>query len=268
MELMGALLAVRLARKIRDWLETELEAVRYFTDLTAVLGMILRELATYQEFVSTRVNEIKTKSDPETEWFLTPGEQNIADMGTRPTVMLKDMGPGTPYQEGLPWMRKPPEAWPIKKTFMSPPSEECKKDKLAMVKAVRIRSQLWYPPSADTRAKLERVYGYVYTFLAKFKKHSDFTPVSVRTRGTGKEAVTTYGPPAEPNREAVRLCLLQDTQTSRRSRSSRWEAGRRSICGWHTIRESCPSSRVTTPCPGYTWKRPTGWTTRELTQWS
>jgi hypothetical protein len=58
LELVGALLAVRLARKICDSLQMELEAVRYFTDSTAVLGMILRESATYQEFVGTRVNEI------------------------------------------------------------------------------------------------------------------------------------------------------------------------------------------------------------------
>jgi hypothetical protein len=47
----------------------ELEAVRVFTNSTAVLGMILRESATYQEFVGTRVSETRTKSDPETEWF-------------------------------------------------------------------------------------------------------------------------------------------------------------------------------------------------------
>jgi hypothetical protein len=84
MEVVGALLAVRLARKIQDSLQMELEAVRYFTDSTAVLGMILRESATYQEFVGTRVSEIRTKSDPETEWFWIPGEMNVADMGTRP----------------------------------------------------------------------------------------------------------------------------------------------------------------------------------------
>jgi hypothetical protein len=120
MELVGALLAVRLARKIRDSLQVELEAVRYFIDSTAVLGMILRESATYQEFVGTRVSEIRTKSDPETEWFWIPGELNITDMGTRPTVLPEDMGPDTPYQEELPWMREPPEAWPTKKTFTPP----------------------------------------------------------------------------------------------------------------------------------------------------
>jgi hypothetical protein len=214
MELVGALLAVRLARKIPDSLQMELEAVWYFTDSTAVLGMILRESATYQEFVGTRVSEIRTKSDPETEWFWIPGELNIGDMGTRPTVLSEDMGPGTPYQEGLPWMREPPEAWPTKKTFTPPPPEECKKDMLAMVKVARVRSGLWNPPSADTRAKLERVYGYVYTFLAGDRKLDNFTPIAVQTRGTGKETMTTHGPPAEQYREAARLCLLQDAQMS------------------------------------------------------
>ena len=57
MELVGVLLAVRLARKIQDSLQVELEAVRYFTDSAVALGMILRESATYQEFVGTRVSE-------------------------------------------------------------------------------------------------------------------------------------------------------------------------------------------------------------------
>jgi hypothetical protein len=96
-------------------------------------------------------------------------------------------------------MREPPEAWPAKKKFTPPPPEECKKDMLAMVKTARVRSRLWYPPSADTRAKLERVYGYVYTFLARARRLADFTPITARTRGTGKEA---------------RLCLLRDAQAS------------------------------------------------------
>jgi hypothetical protein len=97
-------------------------------------------------------------------------------------------------------------------TVTPPPPEECKKDMLAMVKVARVRSGLWYPPSADTRAKLEHVYGYVYTFLARARKLGNFTPIAVRTRGTGKETVTNHGPPAEQYREAARLCLLQDAQ--------------------------------------------------------
>ena len=111
-------------------------------------------------------------------------------------------------------MRDSPEAWPAKKTFPPPPPEECKKDMLAMVKTARVRSGLWYPPSANTRAKLERVYGYVYTFLARTRKLANFTPITKRTRTVGKETVTTHSPPAEQYREAARLCLLRDAQAS------------------------------------------------------
>ncbi len=64
--------------------------------------------------------------------------------------------------------------------------------------------------------------GTLYTFLPKFKKLSDLTPVAVRTRGTGKETVKTYGPPAEQYREAARLCLLQDAQASIRKDGLDW----------------------------------------------
>jgi hypothetical protein len=64
MELVGALLAVRLAHKITDSLRMELEAVRYFTDSSAVLGMLSKDSASFLEFVGTRVSEIRIKSDP------------------------------------------------------------------------------------------------------------------------------------------------------------------------------------------------------------
>jgi hypothetical protein len=53
MELMGALLAVRLARKILDSLRLELEAVRYFTDSSTVLGMLSKDSTMFLEFVGT-----------------------------------------------------------------------------------------------------------------------------------------------------------------------------------------------------------------------
>jgi hypothetical protein len=84
----------------------------------------------------------------------------------------------------------------------------------AMVKTTRVRPGLWYPPSADTRAKLEHVYGYVYTLLAGARKLADFTPITKWTWTLGKETVTTHSPPAEQYREAARLCLLQDAQAS------------------------------------------------------
>jgi hypothetical protein len=214
MELVGALLAVRLARKIIDSLRMELEAVRYFTDSSAVLGMLNKDSASFLEFVGTRVSEIRIKSDPDKEWFWIPGELNLADQGTRPTVLPKDMAPGTPYQDGLPWMRDLVETWPVKKKFTAPPAEECRKDVLNVAGGVTAKPGLVYPAWATTRAKLERIYGYVFTAVARFKRLPAFNPVDIRAKGrTKKGPWLEFGPPAEKYRTAARHFLLQDAQT-------------------------------------------------------
>jgi hypothetical protein len=52
----------------------------------------------------------------------------------------------------------------------------------------------------------------VYAYLARIWRHSEFTPVSIRTKGVGKEAAKVYGPPLEAYWSAARLLLLQDAQ--------------------------------------------------------
>ncbi len=82
MELMGSLVAVRLYQKIKDSLRLEVSEVRFFTDSSAVLGMIFKDSGTFLEFVGTRVSKIRTKSKVDTEWFWVPGELNQANIGT------------------------------------------------------------------------------------------------------------------------------------------------------------------------------------------
>ncbi len=73
MELMGSLVAVRLYQKIKDSLRLEIEGVRFFTDSSAVLGMINKDSGTFLEFVGTRVSEIQTKSKVDTDGSGSPG---------------------------------------------------------------------------------------------------------------------------------------------------------------------------------------------------
>jgi hypothetical protein len=190
----------------------ELEAVRYFTDSSAVLGMLSKDTASFLE-LGTRVSEIRIKSDPDKEWFWIPGELNLADQGTRPTVLPRDMAPGTPYKDGLQWMRGLVEAWPVKKKFSTPPAEECRKDVLKAAGGVRAAPGLVYPARATTRAKLERIYGYVFAAIACFKRLPAFSPVEIRAEGrTKKGPWAEYGLPAEKYRTAARQFLLQDAQ--------------------------------------------------------
>jgi hypothetical protein len=151
MELMGSLVAVRLYQKIKDSLRMDVEGVRFFTDSSAVLGMLNKDLGTFLEFVGTRVSEIRTKSKVDTEWFWFHGELNPADLGTRPTMTPRNMGEESTYQKGFPWMYQPVESWPVKKDFTPPPVEECRKDVMQATCAVarvvreRLASRVGHP---------------------------------------------------------------------------------------------------------------------------
>jgi hypothetical protein len=63
------LVAVRLYQKIQDLLKLDIGEVRFFTDSSAVFGMIFRDSGSFLKFVGTRVSEIRVKWKVESEWF-------------------------------------------------------------------------------------------------------------------------------------------------------------------------------------------------------
>jgi hypothetical protein len=107
MELVAAVNSVRLARKVREALKIPLSGTRYFTDSSAVLGMLRTESGKFLEFVGARVSEVKVNSDVENEWRWLEGNCNPADLGTRSRATPKDMVFGSEYQVGMPWMAEP-----------------------------------------------------------------------------------------------------------------------------------------------------------------
>ncbi len=166
-------------------------------DLTSNIAGDLRGLITKRELWRVAQGQY----DPlgllcaSTDWFWIPGELNPADIGTRPTVLPADMGPETTYQRGKSWMRLPVRDWPVRKDFTAPPLEECRKDILHATCAVVLEGRRSYPPKINSRAKLERVYGYVFMAVAKLRKEPHWMPLGTfptkdakGTRSTGFRA--------------------------------------------------------------------------------
>ncbi len=83
--------------------------------------MLRADSVSLLDFIGHRVSKIKTKSSPEEEWYWVPTDCNLDDMGTRPTVQPEEMGEDSDYQNGIEWMRRPVEEWPVKKTVTPPP---------------------------------------------------------------------------------------------------------------------------------------------------
>ncbi len=100
MELVAAVNSVRLARKVRKALKIPLSGIRYFTDSSAVLGMLRTESGKFLEFVGARVSEVKVNSDVEKEWRWLEGNCNPADLGTRSRATPQDLVFGSEYQVG------------------------------------------------------------------------------------------------------------------------------------------------------------------------
>jgi len=123
-ELLGAVASVRLAESVQESLKIQIGRRFFFTDSSAVFGMIRGECAAYQEFVGTRTGEIKSKSDPESEWFWLPSQENLADLGTRDDVMPSSLHPYSIYLNGTLWMREHFDVWPVNQNPGKVPEEE------------------------------------------------------------------------------------------------------------------------------------------------
>jgi hypothetical protein len=174
MELVAAVNSVRLARKAPEALKIPLSGTTYFTDSSAVLGMLRTESGKFLEFVGARVSEVKVNSDVENEWLWLEGNCNPADLGTRSGATPKDMVFGSEYQVGMPWMVKPESTWPCKKSFSPVPAEEFRKDMREGACCVVNKEESQESEFPEVKRggldRLIRVYGYVMAAVYKWRK--------------------------------------------------------------------------------------------------
>ena len=82
LELMAALLGLRLARKVSELLETPFENCTLWTDSKEIIFCIQGQSRRYKTFVANRVSEIHQKSSPR-QWRHVPTDLNCADDATR-----------------------------------------------------------------------------------------------------------------------------------------------------------------------------------------
>lgn len=135
LELQAAVLASRLYQTIQEESRLEFEKAILFTDSMIVYCWIKSIPRSFKPFVSARVSEIQSNTDP-SQWRHVPGENNVAD----------DVSRGTTVQElsnrwvnGPDFLKREEAEWPNETTPMDEKAEqsERRKDKFcgATVKA-------------------------------------------------------------------------------------------------------------------------------------
>jgi len=115
LELDAALLGARQSRFVEEALTHRIDAKFFWTDSSVVRNWIRSPSADYQVFVSHRIGEIQTLTDPK-DWRFVPGKQNPADAATRSSIEAEAIpqswlfGPSFLYEDmskwpvDLPWM--------------------------------------------------------------------------------------------------------------------------------------------------------------------
>jgi hypothetical protein len=111
-ELKAAVAGAVTANMVKRNLADQYTRSTFVTDSTICLYWVTQDDRPLQVGVRNAVSEIRRFSDTK-DWFHTTTEKNVADLGTRP-AQVEEIGPGSSWQEGQPWMWLPREQMPIK----------------------------------------------------------------------------------------------------------------------------------------------------------
>ncbi|XP_064469845.1 uncharacterized protein LOC135384579 [Ornithodoros turicata] len=118
LELMGAVMGVRIAKLVRDSLTATISEPTYWTDSTIALSWIKGNSSKWKPFVRNRVSEVQSSSDPSC-WRHCPGVSNPADALTR-GLTVTALAESRLWFHGPEWLSQAPQFWPQADT---PPTE-------------------------------------------------------------------------------------------------------------------------------------------------
>ena len=110
LELMGAVLATRLAKNLVKVLTVE--SVTFWVDSTNVLYWVRNQSRNFKPFVANRIGEIQRSTNPD-QWRHIPGEINPADIPTR-GLSATQLSQSKVWMEGPEILKEDESTWPEK----------------------------------------------------------------------------------------------------------------------------------------------------------
>ena len=126
-ELEAILLMADTALAVRNSLGDRVESVFFYTDSTVAMAWILNTRKRLRMFVYNRSQSARQAMRQVTDGAETiplyhiDGTLNVADMVTKPrTITPKDTATGSPWMNGLPWMRLATEDLPTQQYVLPP----------------------------------------------------------------------------------------------------------------------------------------------------
>ncbi|XP_043235722.1 uncharacterized protein LOC122388596 [Amphibalanus amphitrite] len=175
LELMGALLGLRLVKTLCTAMNKTLEEVHFWSDSMDVLCWIRNEVRRFQPFVAHRISEICEVTSPE-QWQHVSGTDNPADAPTR-GLSFSELKESRLWMEGPKFLLEDSNEWPPKKNFQAEQFDksEFKKDQKSTF-AVRAPSgpscRLLNPEDFSSWTRLLRVTAWVRRFVKVLRRET------------------------------------------------------------------------------------------------
>ena len=128
LELMGALIGVRLTKQVSTALEIPMKDATFWVDSMNVLHWIHGRSRDYKPLVAHRVGEIHDESCPD-QWKYVPTELNPADYGSR-GMNVSEIKNSQQWWFGPEFLTKSKDSWPEEKIEREPNAETYKEMKV------------------------------------------------------------------------------------------------------------------------------------------
>ena len=118
LELMGAVVGVRLTTRIAEVLGIQMTKSTFWCDSVNVLWWVRGRSRNFKPFVAHRVGEIQTQTDPN-QWRYVPTKVNPADMLSR-GMPANDLAKCNSWWRGPAFLSQTEDMWPRNKIFEQP----------------------------------------------------------------------------------------------------------------------------------------------------
>ena len=118
LELMGAVVGVRLAKRIATVIDFPIRRATFWSDSVNVLWWIRGRSRQFKPFVANRVGEIQSKTDPE-QWRYVPTSMNPADILSR-GMRTEELLGCSKWWKGPDFLLQSEETWPLRKVVEKP----------------------------------------------------------------------------------------------------------------------------------------------------
>ena len=166
LELQAAVLASRLAKSIQEESRVQFKDVKFFTGSTITLAWIQSSSRSFKPFVSSRVGEIQSNTDP-SQWTHIPSEDNVADDLSRGISVSELQGR---WMNGPDFLHLPENQWPAKPSS-PPPDEDMERHQIRILTVVMTQKSkdVIDPSTFSSWRKLIRVTARIRRLAEKIR---------------------------------------------------------------------------------------------------